>query len=508
MRPASLCPDPSFWRVRWVVVEGEKIVLYLKPVRAGVPCPLCGVSSQRVHSFYQRKALDLPWFSWPVQLVIRARRFFCDNSECGRQIFTEPFPEVLGRYARQTDRAQSTLLELAHCSSAELAARVARLLGFITSPDTLLRLQRRENFPYFSPRILGVDEFALRKGRTYGTLVVDLERRCPVDLFEGISAQDLTQWLRGHSQVEVLARDRAWAYRLAGHTALPEAQQVADRFHLVHNVGNALKDFLHSQRWNITEAPAGPAGAPKQAKPTETMRARWEAIQQRKGSEQSVSAIGRELSINRKTVSKYLASDRPPVYAGRPPGPSKVRPYLPYLRQRWIEGCHNARALYHEIVQQGYDGAERHIRKAVHPWRSAQGPPVKSSPPLNWLVLRPYQGLTCSDKGKLDDFLRAHPLLAQGHKLKEWFHQIIRQGDIEAFDAWVREAAESGLKQFRSTARSFRQDYEAIKLALTTPWSTGQCEGQICRVKMIKRMGYGRAKPDLLRQRVLHRLAA
>ena len=152
--------------------------------------------------------------------------------ECERRIFVDPFPKALGRYARQTQRTRDSLLELSHCSSAEMAARVARLLGFVTSPDSLLRLQRLERFPAISPRVLGVDEFALRKGRSYGTLMVDLERRVPVDLFEGIAAKDLTAWLQNHPQVEVLARDRAWAYRLAGQTALPQAQQVADRFHL------------------------------------------------------------------------------------------------------------------------------------------------------------------------------------------------------------------------------------------------------------------------------------
>ncbi len=244
MGQESVCPESSYWKVKWMAVEGNRIVLHLRPVRTWVSCPLCGCPSRRIHSRYRRQALDLPWFSWPVQLIVQARRFFCDSPECERRIFVEPFPKALGRYARQTQRTRDSLLELSHCSSAELGARVARLLGFVTSPDSLLRLQRREQFPLFSPRVLGVDEFALRKGRTYGTLVVDLERRIPVDLFEGIAAQDLTAWLQDHPQVEVLARDRAWAYRLAGQTALPEARQVADRFHLVHNVSRALKDFL------------------------------------------------------------------------------------------------------------------------------------------------------------------------------------------------------------------------------------------------------------------------
>ena len=227
-----------------------------------------------------------------------------------------------------------------------------------------------------------------------------------------------------------------------------------------------------------------------------------------KDSGLSLSAIARRLGLNRKTVSKYMASDQPPEYAGRPPGHSKVRPYLHHLRRRWIEGCHSARTLYREVVELGYTGSERHIRKAVQPWRKGAGRPAKSRPKVKWLVLRPRRGLNSSEKVDLDQLLQANPPLAFGHQLKEWFHEVLSKGDLEALDAWVHEASRSGLTQFKSIARSISQDYEAVKLALTSPWSTGQCEGQICRVKLIKRMGYGRAKMDLLRQRILHRCAA
>ena len=338
--------------------------------------------------------------------------------------------------------------------------------------------------------------------------MVDLERRVPVDIFEGIAAKDLTAWLQNHPQVEVLARDRAWAYRLAGQTAVPQAQQVADRFHLIQNVSQALKDLLHSRRWRHPEFPGEPGTVPSESRATRFKKGRWEAVRALKDSGLSLSAIARKLGLNRKTVGRYMASDQPPEYPGRPPGRSKVRPYLPHLRRRWIEGCHNASTLYREVVELGYRGSERHIRKAVQPWRKGTGRPGKSRPPLKWLALRPRGRLNSSEQKDLNRFLQANPPLALGHQLKEWFHDILSKGDLEALDGWSYEAAGSGLKQFRSIARSFHQDYEAIKLALTSPWSTGQCEGQICRVKLIKRIGYGRAKPDLLRQRVLHRCAA
>ena len=240
--------------------------------------------------------------------------------------------------------------------------------------------------------------------------MVDLERRIPVDIFEGIAAKDLTSWLQDHPQVEVLARDRAWAYRLAGQTALPQAQQVADRFHLVQNVGLALKDLLHSRRCQQPESSGEAVSASSESRAIRSKRGHWEAVRAHKESGLSLSAIARKLGLNRKTVSRYMASDQPPEYAGRPPGASKVRPHLSYLRRRWIEGCHNARTLYREVVKRGYSGSERHIRKAVQPWRKDTGRPAKSRPPVKWLVLRSCRGLNSSEKWNWTTFSKPIPL--------------------------------------------------------------------------------------------------
>jgi transposase len=213
-----------------IAPKQDRLVLGLEPVRDAAACPLCGRWSRRVHSRYARHPWDLPWGRWPVQLVGHARRFFGDASDCPRRIFTEPFPGVLGRYARQTARLCQVLVELAHASGAEMAARLAPWLGYRTSPDTLLRLQRAEPIILPSPRVVGVDEFALRRGVLYATLVVDLAPQQPVAVLEGRTAEPLIQGLQTHPTVTILVRDRADAYALAGRQAVPDALQVADRF--------------------------------------------------------------------------------------------------------------------------------------------------------------------------------------------------------------------------------------------------------------------------------------
>jgi transposase len=454
-----------------------------------------------------------------VQLVVHARRFFCDVPTCVRRIFVEPFPRILARYARQTERLRQMLLELAHASNAETAARLACWLGYVTSPDTLIRRQRAEPIIVPSPRVVGVDEFALRRGVTYATLVVDLERQQPVAVLDGRTAKPLIQWLQGHPAVTILVRDRADAYALAGRQAAPDALQVADRFHLVRNVSDALKALLHSRRWRQPIAATPPAvslvassaprasateGSGKTPQPTPRKHAVWEAVQERRECGQSLRQIAQALGLDRRTVRKYVAMDQPPVYPPRRPRPTQLTPYLGYLAERWAQGCHNARRLYQEVVRRGYRGSEVMVRVVVRPWRMRQErrPPARTPARLAWRLLRPAGHVSEADQKAAAADRHANPMRARGYQLQTRFHTRRAEQEAAAFDPWLQEAETSGLPPFRTLARSFRQDYAAIVAALTTPWSTGPCEGQICRVTRLTRVGYGRAKLDLLRQRI------
>jgi transposase len=213
------------------------------------------------------------------------------------------------------------------------------------------------------------------------------------------------------------------------------------------------------------------------------------------------------LGLDRRTVRKYVVLEQPPVYPPRRPRPTQLTPYLGYLTERWAQGCHHARRLYQELVRRGYRASEGMVRAVVRPWQMRQesSPQTLTPSRLAWLVLQPADHLSDRDRIALEDSLHAHPLLGRGYQLKARFHTLLTEHDPAALDQWLQAAETSGLPPFRTLASSVRRDYAAIVAALTTPWSTGQCEGQICRVKLLKRLGYGRAKLDLLRQRSLHR---
>jgi transposase len=219
--------------------------------------------------------------------------------------------------------------------------------------------------------------------------------------------------------------------------------------------------------------------------------------------------MAQALGLDRRTVRKYVAMEQPPVSPPRRPCPTPLTPDLRYLAERWAQGCHNARRLYQELVRRGYRGSEGMVRVVVRPWRLRQAsrPPALTPAQLAWRLLQPAERLTDADRQGMEDYLHATPSLARGYQLKTRFHTLRAEHDPAGLDQWLPAAETSELPSFRALARSLRQDDEAIVAALTTPWSTGQGEGQIGRVKLLKRLGDGRAQLDLLRQRLLHRMA-
>ena len=508
-------------------------------------CPLCGSSSKRVHSRYARTVSDLPWRGIAATLEIRVRRFFCDRRGCERRIFCERLPEVAAR-ARKTDRLEEALLAIALELGGEAGARLARELGLLVSPDVLLaRARRLPQPPNERVRVLGVDDFAFRKGNAYGTILVDLERRRVVDLLPECSQESLVAWLRRHPGVEVATRDRSRVYREGIAKGAPSAAQVADRWHLLRGLALALEEFLLQKRPALRDAapesetaePGGDVGVPDPTRPARpgSWRARkeeaarkrherlvqqWEDIRRPHLAGADVRFIATKLGVGARTVYRYKDLEEPPPRQSYSTRASVLDPYVPYLLKRWGEGCRDGKRLLREIRARGYSNSERtFIRFTGEPRRAeAAGKPPSSAPRARKgsvaglsptaknvaaLFMRREEKLSEEQKAYLGRLCEADGALAEARRLTQDFAGMVRGLEGERLDGWLAEAGASEASVMKRFAAGLKKDLPAVRAGLTEPWSNGRVEGFVNKLKLVKRQSYGRAGFDLLRARVL-----
>jgi transposase len=293
----------------------------------GAGCPECRRWSSSIHSHYLRRPHDLPSSGKAIRLTLRVRRFRCHNPKCSRKIFCERLPEVVGVSAQRTERLKSVLKRVGWALGGEAGSRLSQHLGMRASPSTLLRQMRYSPLPVQpTPRVLGVDDFALRRGRSYGTLLVDGETHRPVDLLPDRTSETLANWLRDHPGVEVITRDRSTEYARGASQGAPLATQIANRWHLLVNWREALERTLDRFRSQIVDTPSsvqevipltpydrsGRRGTKDQVQQQASCARRHALFTQVKDLQRkglNISQIARQLKLSRHTVRKYRASE-------------------------------------------------------------------------------------------------------------------------------------------------------------------------------------------------------
>jgi transposase len=539
-----LLPDPKCLQLDRCLMEKHSITLVATTSQPSAPCPGCHQPSQRVHSRYRRTLADLPWQGVTVRLRLLSRKFVCSTRDCSQQIFTERLPSVATPYARRTTRLQATLRHLGLALGGEGGARLAVQLGLAISPDRLLHYLRQAPPPAVTPRVLGVDDWAWRKRQRYGTILVDLERHRPVDLLPDRQADSLAGWLKAHPGVEVISRDRAGAYAEAAHRAAPQALQVADRWHLLKNLRESLQQWFSSKHRLLSQAaqalavPEVPLARPSlrqesggvparltRAQQREQERrgrrlARYQAVRELYRQGASQRAISERLGIDRRTVRRWMRAGGFPERAAARDRPSLLKPHLPYLQQCWAEGCHNAAQLWRQLRERGFTGSAGIVRRYVAGLRAqlplslrrARGPRpadpaprfrVPSPQRMAWLLMRPEAEWKAEEQAFLDQLNRLCPEVGTAQRLASQFSELVRQRQANQLDEWLQDAKNSGLPELRRFALSLQGDRNAVGAALQSEWSNGQVEGQIHRLKLVKRQMYGRAQFDLLRGRFL-----
>jgi len=528
----TLVPDIGEVVLDQLMVEGRgRLVMVLRPASEGSVCPECRQASRRIHSRYRRWLNDLPWEGIPVRIELRVRRFFCETKDCGHHIFTERLPKTVQRYARRTCRLSEALERITLVLGGSAGSRLAEQLGILASGPTLLRQLRRKVI--FSsaqaPRVLGIDDWAWRKGHRYGTILCDLERGKVVDLLPDRSTESTAQWLRTHPGTEIVSRDRASLYAQAAAAAAPHAVQVADRWHLLHNLSEALIGALVPHHRLLveaaqvsarqTEAPATPAVLSsvvtkptsryhkKQQHNRERRLASYQAAMEQISKGITQSEVAQSSGLGIRTIRRWI---RARGFPERKIGDRKstVDEYSEYLEQRWSDGCHNATQLWHELRARGFAGQAPIVRTWVRRRhgsrreRTGQQPSFHSPPRVSprqtaWTLLKEPEDA----RSYLEELCRRSSEIATCASIAREFVRIIRQRDAVAWKKWKEDAKTSLLAGF---AKHLCQDEAALMAALQHPWSNGPVEGHVHRLKLIKRSMYGRAKFDLLRLRVVN----
>jgi transposase len=474
---------------------------------------------------------------------LEVRRFLCRTRGCPRSTFAERFPKLTRAYARRTQRQAEALTEIAFAQGGKAGAQLAKRLAMPTSRDTLLRLIR--STPILTrktPQVLGLDDFAWKKGDRDGTLLVDLQAHCPVEVLPDREADTVVRWLRAHRGVKIISRDRAGGYAEAATRGAPRARQVADRYHVLVNLRDALKGTLARKPESLPEVAAerGEPRAPSQRAmvvaqaspaPAETapeneqagvsqgqreasgarsltvteqhrqisrahLLARYEQIIALHRAGLSQRAIARHLHISRKVVHRSVRAGTFPERAPTGRRPSKLDPYLPYLRKRWEEGCHNGSQLARELEAQGFRGAASLVRRLTGDWRARlPGPPERvrgkkrqAAPPVkrrlsprhaSWLFVKDQQQLTAEQRTLIERICHTHADLQNLYQLGQDLVQMVKQRQMRRLDGWLARASQSSSVELRGFASGIKRDYAAVKAALSLPWSQGRSRGRL-----------------------------
>lgn len=365
--PNCLLPDSAEVNITTTRFENNRIIFHLESTSSNRPCPMCKLPSSKVHSKYYRRIADLPIASYYTEAQLITRKFFCNTETCRQRVFSERFNNFVKPHGRRSSRLDERLTIVGLKTGGNLGASIAMIMGINVSSSTILRLiYKVPDMNVEIPKVLGIDDWAYRKGTNYGTILVDLEKNLPVDLLPDRNAETIRKWLEEHPGVEVISRDRAGEYTRGARQGAPDAIQVADRWHLLVNLGDALHRMMNNYNRELRQAAQSekaddvkkkdsPENIVQEKKIVCKNELKFQQVKELQAQGKSIKFIFRATGIHRETIKKYFHFDNYPVnetinYT------STVDPFGQYITTRWSEGMHNHRVLLDEIKHMGYTG--------------------------------------------------------------------------------------------------------------------------------------------------------
>lgn len=485
-----------------VTDEGEWIRVRARTPDRPASCPDCGAAGVRVHGFVERTARDVPVDGRPVVIVVRVRRLVCPSRGC-RQTFREQLPGLLERYQRRTRRLTAQVGAVARELAGRAAARLLAALAVRLSRHTTIRILL--GLPVAAapvPRVLGVDDFALRRRRRYATVLIDAVTRRRVDVLPDRTADTLEAWLRAHPGIEVVCRDGSGAYAEAIRRALPDAIQVADRWHLWHGLGEATRREVaaHSTCW-------AKAGRMQDGPRAATTRERWHQIHALLEQNVGLLECARRLNLSLNTVKRYARAGEPERLQRAPQyRPTLVDPYRDHLRRRREqEPAVGNLQLFREIKALGYAGSMNLLVRYITQGRVEGDRPPMSPRRLASLVLTHPDHLTDNQRERHHELTTACPEMIDLTGLIGSFAALLQphEDNGAGLTAWITAVRAAELPHLHTFARGLELDRGAVQAALTLPYHNGGTEGVNTKTKRIMRQMHGRAGFTLLRHRIL-----
>jgi transposase len=477
--------------------DGGGTVITIRATNEYSQCPSCGVASGRVHSRYHRRLADLPITGRRVVLMLQARRFRCEAALCGRRIFAERFDDnILKPWARRTAR----LDQIVHCLALALggrpAASFARRLSVPVSNDTLLRAVRKRGGPSFAPpAIIGIDDCARRRNHRDGTLICDLERRNTIALLPDREPATAEAWLTNQPQIAVVARDRGGGYALATQKALPKAVQVADRWHLMENASHAFLDAVRKSMRQIRAAIGAATINP--ALLTAAERLQYDGYLRREETNAVILAMSKEgatiKEIVRRTgysrclTRKVLRGQRSDIFRVRG---SSLEAYLPWLDEQRAAGRHSGSELWRSLKRQGFRGCLRVVsewsgrRRRSEKMDATALSRAPSARTIARLLTVGRDRLTKAETLTVAAIEGGVKILVEAREIVADFQAMIRRKALVELGPWIERAKASLVAAF---ANGVTKDKAAVSAAIISGWSNGQTEGQICKLKLVKR---------------------
>jgi len=533
MEVSSLLSLPDGIEIASVSGTSDRLSIHVvatAPMRA---CPLCAEAATHVRSYYTRLVADLPCAGRRVQLLLRVRKFRCDTVACPRKVFAERLGTFLQAWARKTTRLRQAIEAIGLATCGEGGARLADRLAIATSPTTILRrIMALPLPPVETVTHLGIDDFALRRGRTYGTVLVDLRLHKVIDLLPDRKAETAKAWMQARPEIELVSRDRGGDYAAAARQGAPRAIQTADRFHLCKNLTEAVEKALARCRAEIRKSqkarskpaeetlPEKPppalltaSGKPYSAHQTERYDHYLQVVALREQGVK-IKEIAKRVGLGVRTIQRWVSEGAYVETNYHHRHRSRFDAYEAYVRQRWDGGCHNIQQIWREIRAQGYPHSDRALRahlEAVRGKKLADLPEAGvldhfSAKKAVWLFVRPFEDLSEKEQEELLAMRMASAMAETMYQLVQEFFGLVRSRQGTQLDSWLSKVQASAIPELRRFAKGLERDKAAVLAGLTLVHSNGQVEGQVTRIKLIKRMMFGRAGFALLRQRVLHRL--